>query len=90
MKRLHVFITGRVQGVFFRARMQRVANSLGFTGWVKNLPDGRVEAVLEGSDTNMPAMLDSCHEGPPSAIVSNVERLDEPYSGNYQDFTIHY
>ena len=88
MKRLHVFITGRVQGVYFRARMQHVAKSLGFTGWVQNLPDGRVEAVLEGSESQMPAMLDWCHEGPPGAIVSTVETLEEPYSGNYQNFTI--
>ena len=90
MKRLHVFITGRVQGVFFRARMQREAKALGFTGWVRNLPDGRVEAILEGEANNRAAMLAWCHEGPPGALVNNVEVLDEPYSGDYQDFTIRY
>lgn len=90
MKRWHVFISGRVQGVYFRARMQRVARSLGFTGWVKNLADGRVEAILEGSEVNRAAMLDWCREGPPGAVVSHVEVTDEPYSGDYPDFAIRY
>jgi acylphosphatase len=88
MKRWHVLITGKVQGVFFRAHMQQVARSLGFTGWVKNLADGRVEAILEGSEISMAAMLDWCQEGPPRAVVSKVEVTDEPYAGDYTDFTV--
>ena len=88
MKKMHVFITGKVQGVFFRAHMQRIARSLGFTGWVKNLGDGRVEAVLEGSETNLEAMLDWCREGSPGSLVSQVAVTDEPYSGDYTDFSI--
>lgn len=88
MKRLHVLITGKVQGVFFRAHMQRVARSLGFTGWVKNLADGRVEAILEGSEINMAAMLDWCREGSLGAVVSQVEVTDEPYAGDYTDFSV--
>ena len=88
MKRWHVVITGKVQGVFFRAHLQRVARSLGFTGWVKNLADGRVEAIMEGSEINLPAMLDWCRKGPPCADVGKVEVTDEPYAGDYTDFNV--
>ena len=57
MKRKHVVIEGKVQGVFFRANTQRMAASLGLTGWVRNLPDGRVEVVIEGEENNLAAML---------------------------------
>jgi acylphosphatase len=91
MKRWHFLITGKVQGVFFRAHMQRVAKSLGFTGWVKNLPDGSVEAIVEGPEINLAALLDWCQEGPPCANVSEVEVTDVPYKGDYTDFSVrHY
>ena len=79
-----------MQGVFFRANMQRVARSLDLAGWVRNLPDGRVEAVLEGAENNMAAMLDWCRQGPPYAVVRQVEVTEEPYSGDYRDFSIRY
>lgn len=88
MKKNHVVIEGKVQGVFFRANMQQVARSLGLTGWVRNLPDGRVEAVVEGAENNMAAMLDWCRQGPPYAVVRHVEVTEEPYSGDYRDFSI--
>ncbi|MDO8722462.1 MAG: acylphosphatase [Syntrophales bacterium] len=88
MKKNHVVIEGKVQGVFFRANMQQVARSLDLTGWVRNLPDGRVEAVVEGSETNMAAMLDWCRQGPPYAVVRQVMVTEEPYSGDYTDFSI--
>ena len=90
MKKNRVVIEGKVQGVFFRANMQRVARSLDLAGWVRNLPDGRVEAVLEGAENNMAAMLDWCRQGPPYAIVRQVEVTEEPYSGDYRDFSIRY
>ena len=90
MKKNHVVIEGKVQGVFFRANMQRVARSLDLAGWVRNLPDGRVEAVLEGAENNMAAMLDWCRQGPPYAVVRQVEVTEEPYSGDYMDFSIRY
>ncbi|HLA04765.1 MAG TPA: acylphosphatase [Syntrophales bacterium] len=90
MKKNHVVIEGKVQGVFFRANMQRVARSLDLAGWVRNLPDGRVEAVLEGAENNMAAMLDWCRQGPPYAVVRQVEVTEEPYSGDYRDFSIRY
>jgi len=90
MKKNHVVIEGKVQGVFFRANMQRVARSLDLAGWVRNLPDGRVEAVVEGAENNMAAMLDWCRQGPPYAVVRQVEVTEEPYSGDYRDFSIRY
>ena len=88
MKRWHFLMTGKVQGVFFRAHMQRVASSLGVTGWVKNLADGRVEAILEGTEIHLGVMQDWCREGPPGASVSNIEVIDEPYTGDYTDFSV--
>ena len=90
MKKNHVVIEGKVQGVFFRANMQRVARSLDLAGWVRNLPDGRVEAVVEGAENNMAAMLDWCRQGPPYAAVRQVKITEEPYSGDYRDFSIRY
>ena len=90
MKKNHVVIEGKVQGVFFRANVQQVARSLDLAGWVRNLPDGRVEAVVEGVENNMAAMLDWCRQGPPYAVVRQVEVTEEPYSGDYRDFSIRY
>jgi len=88
MKRVHVFISGRVQGVFFRVETQRTAKSYNLTGWVRNMADGRVESLLEGSDENVDKMLDWCHIGPPAARVKEVLVEEEPYSGEFLDFTI--
>ncbi len=90
MKRMHVVVKGRVQGVFFRARMQREATALGITGWVKNLSDGTVEAVWEGSDVSLAVMLDWSRQGPPPAIVTDVQVSEEAYTGDYNDFHIRY
>ena len=90
MKRIHVFITGKAQGVLFRAHMQQTARSLGFTGWVRNLPDGRVEALLEGEEKNLPALRDWVGQGPPRAVVQDVAWTEEPYRGEYTDFTVRY
>lgn len=90
MKRMHVFISGRVQGVFFRADTQRAAVGLSLTGWVRNVPDGRVEAVFEGEDTNVDKMLAWCHHGPPAARVNEVIINEEPYRGKFKHFDIKY
>lgn len=90
MKRLHVLIFGRVQGVFFRAYTRETAMTLNLTGWVRNLYDGRVEAVFEGDDTNMQSMLEWCKKGPPHSVVRHVEVLEEPYTGEFRDFRITY
>ena len=81
MKRIHVYISGRVQGVFFRAETQRTATSLKLTGWVRNMDDGRVEAVFEGEPDEIERMLDWCHQGPPASRVDRVEAAEEAFTG---------
>ena len=72
----HVRLTGRVQGVFFRAWTQQQALEFGVNGWVRNCPDGSVEAHLEGDEAAMKALIQRMHEGPPSARVEHVEVED--------------
>ena len=90
MKRVHVYISGRVQGVFFRAETQSAANGFHLTGWVRNRTDGSVEALLEGEDENVNKMLEWCHIGPPAARVKEVLTEDEPFSGEFNSFSIRY
>ncbi|MDQ5986950.1 MAG: Acylphosphatase [Syntrophus sp. SKADARSKE-3] len=89
-KRLHVVISGRVQGVNFRAYTKRTAVSLGLTGWVKNLASGQVESVFEGPDQAVGSMLAWCHEGPPLSRVDHVYSREEPFTGSFPDFRILY
>lgn len=70
--RAHVFVSGIVQGVGYRMSTCEVANDLGLSGWVRNLPDGRVEAVFEGSRDVIEKMIDWCHRGNPPAVVKDV------------------
>jgi len=80
-KRAHVYVTGRVQGVFFRATTRDRAQELGVDGWVMNLDDGRVEAVFEGNPDAVDAMVDFCYEGSDMASVSTVEVEEEEPEG---------
>lgn len=73
MKRVGVFVSGRVQGVFFRGECEQVARSLGLAGYVRNLGDGRVEAVFEGLDADVDAAVAWCREGPALAAVEKIE-----------------
>jgi acylphosphatase len=77
----HVFISGRVQGVGYRFSTQDMATLYSLAGWVKNLPDGRVEAVLEGDRESVEAMIQWCHKGPPHAQVETVTVHYEPPQG---------
>lgn len=86
--RAHVLITGRVQGVFFRYQTRNVARKLGVTGWVRNLPDERVEAVFEGEKEKVEKLVEFCKTGPPGANVSNTDVKWETYSGKFIDFEI--
>jgi acylphosphatase len=88
VKRVHVYISGRVQGVFFRAETQRAAMSFNLTGWVRNMADGRVEAVFEGEDTSVDKMLAWCHVGPPAARVQEVITNEEPHTGEFRNFSV--
>lgn len=90
MKRMHVYVSGKVQGVFFRAETQRAASDLHLTGWVRNMDDGRVEAVFEGEEQDVDKMLAWCRSGPPYARVDHVAAHEEPWSGGYKSFRITY
>ena len=72
----HVRITGQVQGVFFRAWSVEQANELGVTGWVRNCPDGRVEAHVEGDSHAVEQMIERLRRGPPAARVEDVRLWD--------------
>lgn len=75
----HVFISGQVQGVGYRFTTVNRANQRGVTGWVRNLTDGRVEAIFEGDKEAVEEMVQWCHKGPSSAVVSDVEvTYEEP------------
>lgn len=73
MKTVHVIIEGRVQGVFFRDYTQRQAKELKISGWVRNLPEGSVEAVLSGKTKNIDTMIEWFHKGSPLSIVKSVD-----------------
>jgi acylphosphatase len=80
-RRVHLYVRGRVQGVWFRGSMVDRAEKLGLRGWVRNLPDGRVEAVIEGPDDAVDALVAWSHQGPPAARVDAVEAHDEAPCG---------
>jgi acylphosphatase len=88
--RAHVRISGYVTGVFFRYHTQELAQRLGLRGWVRNTPDGRVEAVFEGEKGAVDRMLEFCHHGPPGARVTDVEVKWEQPSGEFSGFNIRY
>ena len=77
VRRVRVLVSGTVQGVFFRQRTIRLARSEGCSGWVKNRPDGRLEAVFEGTPEVVDRMVAWCHRGPERAEVESVEVLEE-------------
>lgn len=86
LRSVHVFIEGRVQGVWYRGWTAREAISLGLSGWVRNLSDGRVEAVFSGDTTDVENMLRKAHSGPPLARVDavHVEQSDPPSNNGFE------
>lgn len=87
-RRVHVLIRGRVQGVFFRDATSEEAARHQVTGWVRNLLDGRVEAVFEGDAEDVEALIAFCHCGPQAAKVTGVEVVEETYSGDFTRFSV--
>ena len=79
--RLRLQIHGRVQGVWFRDSVRRIATARGVSGWAENLPDGSVEAVLEGDPDAVGAVAAFCRQGPTNARVDHVDERDEPADG---------
>ncbi|MGD6935300.1 MAG: acylphosphatase [Candidatus Bathyarchaeia archaeon] len=86
--RVHIYVTGKVQGVFFRQNTKRQAQSRGVCGWVKNLSDGRVEAVFEGEEAAVKEVVDYCRHGPSFARVENCEVSFEDFKGEFTGFSI--
>jgi acylphosphatase len=86
--RVHVFIRGKVQGVYFRQNTKQVATRCRVTGWVRNLPDGRVEAIFEGDKVDVNEVIEWCHIGPPKAKVEDVDVRFEKYTGEFANFTV--
>jgi acylphosphatase len=88
--RAHVFISGRVQGVFFRQTTRQQAQSRGVKGWVKNLSDGRVEAVFEGEEDAVKALVDFAKKGPRGAVITDFSVDWAEFKKEFDDFGIAY
>ncbi len=85
---VHMVVSGRVQGVFFRGAAAQEARALGLSGWVRNLPDGRVEIVAEGGRRNLEMLFAWAHQGPPAARVEEVEVEWSEYEGKLHGFEV--
>ena len=81
--RSHVFVSGKVQGVYFRQNTLQTANEHGVFGWVRNLPDGRVEAVFEGDEVAVNKVVEWCRVGPPASKVDKLDVKSERYTGEF-------
>jgi len=88
--RAHVFVSGRVQGIFFRSETKHKADRYDVKGWVRNLPDGRVEAVFEGEEETVKALIEFCKRGPPGARITNVDLRWEKFAGEFGAFRVRY
>lgn len=86
--RIHAFVSGMVQGVSFRSETKRIAKNLGIKGWIRNLPDGRVEVLAEGEKDKIGALIEFLKKGPPAARVDNVDVKIEDHKGEFKGFSI--
>ncbi|MDE1769738.1 MAG: acylphosphatase [Thaumarchaeota archaeon] len=89
-KRVHLLISGRVQGVYFRQGTMETAEKNNVLGWVRNLPDNRVESILEGNSSSVDAVVEWAHFGPAGAVVDELKIMEEPYVGEFLEFEIRY
>lgn len=87
-KRVHVYISGRVQGVCFRQATLQTAGKYGVKGWVRNTHKGQVEAVFEGDEESVDNIIEWCKKGPTTARVKNIEIFKETYQNEFHDFRI--
>jgi len=88
MKQIHAFISGKVQGVWFRESTRREADRLGVVGWVRNTPDGRVEGMFQGPDDAVEALIAWCQQGPPDARVRSVKVQEMPVTEGLGGFQV--
>ena len=86
--RVRLIVRGRVQGVWFRDSTRREAVSLGLAGWVRNLPDGSVETLIEGPEDQVRRLVSWCGKGPPSAEVFRVDETRESWKGEFAGFDV--
>ncbi len=89
-QRIRIFVTGKVQGVFFRQALKVMAKKNNVFGWVKNLNDGKVETILEGEDVDVSAIVEWCHAGPANARVEDIEIKNEKFKGEFSKFDVLY
>ena len=89
-KRIRIIVAGKVQGVFFRQALKVMAKKNDVFGWVKNLKDGRVEAVLEGDEDKVSRLVEWSHGGPANARVEDVEIHNEKFSDEFSKFDVLY
>ncbi len=89
-QRIHIFVTGKVQGVFFRQALKVIAKKNDICGWVKNLEDGRVEAVFEGDQEKVARLIEWSHGGPANARVEDIVIKDEKFTGEFSKFEVLY
>ena len=89
-KRVHIFVNGRVQGVFFRQATKVIAIKNNVTGWVKNLDDGRVEILIEGDDKCIDSVIAWCDCGPANSRVDDIQINNENYLGSFENFEVRY
>ncbi|EIJ66899.1 acylphosphatase [Candidatus Nitrosopumilus salaria BD31] len=89
-QRIRIFVTGKVQGVFFRQALKVMAKKNDVFGWVKNLKDGRVEAVLEGDEEKVSRLVEWAHGGPANARVEDVDIRNEKFTSEFSTFDVLY
>jgi acylphosphatase len=85
---VQLLVTGKVQGVYFRFNLQQIAKKNSVVGWVRNLPDGRVEALLEGNKDDVDKVIEWSQMGPENARVDDVKTDNLQYEGKFRDFVI--
>jgi len=90
MKRIHLIISGMVQGIWFRHNTNRVANKLGLKGFVRNMPDGNVEVIAEGPEDKLKELIAFCRKGPAGARVDDVKVEYEEARNEFEGFSIRY
>jgi acylphosphatase len=90
MKRAQVIVQGRVQGVYYRASARDHARRLNLSGWARNCPDGSVELVVEGESKQIEQLIAWCHQGPPAAVVTQVEVEWQTATGEFVGFAVKY
>ena len=90
MRRVHLIVYGRVQGVFFRHNTKKIADKLNLKGWVRNNPDNSVEIIAEGSDDAIDKLVNWCKKGPLGAKVAKIYVKEQKYKNEFKDFSIVY